>query len=95
MYCMTLTTPTPERVAKTLRKSKVQFQVVRTVEAGTLKGAQNPEVALAIYEEAERGLVYGHIATRHQVSFATVLRLVHNPRKYGLDKPPIRRLKQT
>lgn len=91
MFCMTLMTPTPSKVATTLRQAKVTFKLVRTREAKTLKGAQNPEIAQKVYDAVARGLIYEEIAEQFQMSWHTVLRVAHDPEKYGVKGPPIRR----
>jgi hypothetical protein len=91
MFCMTLMTPTPSKVATTLRQAKVTFKLVRTREANTLKGAQHPEIAQKIYDAVARGLTYQAVGEQFQVSWHTVLRVAHNPEKYGVKGPPIRR----
>lgn len=91
MYCLTLTTPNPELVNRVLRKAKVQFRIVRSREAKTLRGAQNPEVAQQIYNEVARGRLHAAVAEEYQVSWHTVLRVAHHPDRYGVDGQPIRR----
>lgn len=93
MYCVTLMTPNPDGVSSALRRARVKFTVIRTRETGSLKGAQNPDIAQRIYDRVAAGITYGQVADEFQVSWHTVLRVAHNPKKYGVDRPPIRRLK--
>lgn len=92
MYCVTLTTPTPDKVSTVLRRAKVQFQVVRTRDVRAKKGASNPAIAQRMYDQAANTeLPYPVIANEFQVSANTLLRVLKNPSNYGVKGPPISR----
>lgn len=94
MYSVTILTKKPDLVLTALKRSKVDHEVGRIVQSGALKGAQRPGVAARIYDMVEDGdLSYDMIAAQCQVSRDTVMRVIANPKKYGVSKPPLSRSK--
>lgn len=82
----------PEAVSAALQGASVKHRIdaVR-LDQEAKPGAQDPSVAVAIYQGLVEGDTYGQIAKRVGVSYHTVLRLAKHPRKYGIDADPIRR----
>ena len=94
MYSVTILTAKPDLVLGALKRSKVSHQVGRIVQSGSLKGAQRPGVALRIYDMVKEGdLSYDMIAAQCQVSRDTVMRVIANPKKYGVTQAPLSRSK--
>jgi hypothetical protein len=90
---MTLLTDEPNRILSVLKRSRVDYQLGRIVAAGALTGAQRPGVAERIVRMLKEGVVYTVIAAQCQVSKDTVMRVAKDPKKYGVDSPPLTRPK--
>lgn len=83
----------PEAVKAALRKARINFAVdaVRLDGAAKLGPQRDPKIAKAIYDMVKDGLSFRIVGDRFGVSLWTVMRVAHDPRKYGIDEEPIRR----
>lgn len=92
MFCVTLTTESPEELVAALRRAKVRFQLGAVREDGSRPAHVAPEAAQRIYDQVAAGvLTLKAVAVRNQVSYHTLLRIIQNPKKYGVKGKPIRR----
>lgn len=93
MYRMQIVVPDSAAAIAALNKAKIKVKVEssRLIE---LRGTQkDPKLPGQIYGLAEDGFTYQSIADKLGVSYATVLRVVQAPARYGLKgKEPIRRI---
>jgi DNA invertase Pin-like site-specific DNA recombinase len=90
---MQIVVPDSAAAIAALRKAKIQAKVEFS-QPIELRGTQkDPAIPARIFELAEDGWTYQSIAEKTGVSYATVLRVVQAPDRYGLNgKKPIRRI---
>jgi len=82
----------PVAAQKVLEQAGIQHEVDCIVPANApARGAQDDNVAAAIWDKLEAGETYTSIASDVGVSYHTVLRVAQNPKKYGINAAPIRR----
>jgi len=90
-YRVSLRTDDPGLVEAVLRRTQVPVIVDHVkLEESKRMGAQDPAVARKIVELVQDDtLSLNRIAAQTGVSYHTVLRVCRNPRRYGVDHPPV------
>lgn len=90
-YRVSLRTDDPGLVEAVLRRTQVPVVIDHVkMESQKRVGAQDPTVAKRIVELSyDESLSLNRIAAQTGVSYHTVLRVLRNPGRYGVDHDPI------